>query len=263
MDYYEILGVKQGATQVDIKKAYRNLVKIHHPDVGGSEDKFKSISQAYDTLNDSQKKQAYDHANSKQHTRFDSFFNNFEGDFSNMFNDAFNQNAKGQDITIRIRLTLEEVFHGTSKYIDTGENKFNIKIPKGIHEGARLKLRGKGASHPVNSSAQRGDVILIMNIMPDHEMIVTNNDIWLDYNIPFYDMLLGGDFEVKTKVNSVRIKVPKNSFDGKILRIVGMGFPIYNTNKYGNLMVKLRASNVTLNEKQLEYVQKIKELENA
>ena len=266
MDYYKILGVKSDASKEDIKKAYRNLVKVHHPDAGGSENEFKNISQAYETLSDSKKKEEYDlkaSFKSRGSNNFYHQFNRFGGDFSNMFDNAFNQSARGSDITIRIRLTLEEVYRGTTKYIDTGQSKFNINIPKGIHEGAKLKLKGKGMEHPVNSSAPRGDVILIMNIMPDPEMIVTNSDIWIDYNLPFYDMILGGEFEVSTKVNSIKIKVPKGSYDGKILRIVGMGFPIYKSNQYGNLMIKLRTFNVDLNEKQIEHVQKIKELNNA
>jgi len=264
MNYYEVLGLKKEAAQSEIKKAYRNLVKKHHPDVGGSEDKFKKISEAYDTLNDSTKKKEYDIKNSiGSNSGFYDMFRNHNGGFSNMFDDVFNQKAKGNDITFRIKLTLEEVYSGTTRKINTGQNVFNVRIPKGIYEGAKLKLNGKGMPHPVNTGAPNGDAILIMNIMPDPEMIVTNGDIWLDYNMPFYDMLLGGDFTVTTKVNSVKIKVPKNSFDGKILRIVGMGFPIYNTNQYGNLMVKLRTSNITLNEKQLEHIKKIKELDNA
>lgn len=264
MKYYEILGVSKDSSEADIKKAYRDLVKVHHPDKGGSESKFKEISEAYNTLSDPQKKQEYDFK--WGHSRrggFESAFNHFGGDFSQMFNDAFNQSARGSDITIRIKLTLEEVYTGTTKYIDTGSQKFNIKIPKGIHEGAKLKINGKGLSHPVNSSAPNGDVILIMDIMPDPNMIVTNGDIWVDLYLPFYDMLLGGSFEITTKVNKVKIKVPKNSIPGKTLRIIGKGFPIYNTDQYGNLMVKLRASNIELNEEQLEHIQQIKNLENA
>jgi DnaJ-class molecular chaperone len=63
-DYYKILGVSQGASDAEIKKAYRKLAKQHHPDVNkgdkSSEDRFKDISAAYDTLSDKKKRQEYD-----------------------------------------------------------------------------------------------------------------------------------------------------------------------------------------------------------
>lgn len=63
-DYYQILGVSQGASDAEIKKAYRKLAKQHHPDVNkgdkSSEDRFKDISAAYDTLSDKKKRQEYD-----------------------------------------------------------------------------------------------------------------------------------------------------------------------------------------------------------
>jgi len=267
MKYYEILNVSREATQTDIKKAYRDLVKLHHPDKGGSESKFKEISEAYGTLADPEKKQQYDFkwggSRNNRQSGFNHSFHEFNGDFSNMFDNAFNQSARGSDITIRIKLTLEEVYYGTTKYIDTGSQQFNIKIPKGIHEGAKLKIRGKGMEHPVNSSAPNGDVTLIMNILFDPNIIVTNGDIWVDLALPFYDMLIGGSFEIKTPFNTFKINVPINSNEGKVLRIAGKGFPIYNTEDYGNLMVKLRSSNIELSKEQLEHVQHIKDLENA
>jgi DnaJ-class molecular chaperone len=73
-------------------------------------------------------------------------------------------------------------------------------------------------------------------------------------------MLLGGEFEVKTKVNIVKIKVPEGSHDSKILRVIGKGMPIYNTDGYGNLMVKLRTLPIKLDDAQLELLKKIKDL---
>ena len=63
-DYYNLLGVKRGASDDDIKKAYRRLARKHHPDVNPgdkvAEDKFKQISEAYDVLSDPKKKEVYD-----------------------------------------------------------------------------------------------------------------------------------------------------------------------------------------------------------
>ena len=62
-DYYDVLGVQKGASEDDIKKAYRNLAKKYHPDINkepGAEEKFKEASEAYDVLSDKGKKSQYD-----------------------------------------------------------------------------------------------------------------------------------------------------------------------------------------------------------
>lgn len=59
-DYYKILGIPKDSTGDQVKKAYRKLALQHHPDKGGSESKFKEISEAYDVLGDEEKRQSYD-----------------------------------------------------------------------------------------------------------------------------------------------------------------------------------------------------------
>jgi len=59
-DYYDVLGVKKGATKADIKKAFREKAKKHHPDKGGNEAEFKKINEAYETLSDDSKRSQYD-----------------------------------------------------------------------------------------------------------------------------------------------------------------------------------------------------------
>src|SRR5438105_10556326 len=59
-DYYKVLGVKESDTDKEITRAYRKLAKEHHPDSGGSEERFKEISSAYDVLGDAEKRKEYD-----------------------------------------------------------------------------------------------------------------------------------------------------------------------------------------------------------
>ena len=62
-DYYEVLGLSKGASDDEIKKAYRRMAKKYHPDVNkesGAEEKFKEVNEAYEVLSDPQKKATYD-----------------------------------------------------------------------------------------------------------------------------------------------------------------------------------------------------------
>lgn len=261
MNYYETLNVSRDASQDEIKKSYRKLVKQHHPDkTGGDDTQFKKISEAYEVLSDPEKRRQHDRGNGYSQYNFDDawqdIFNKY--DFSGAFNHAFNSNAKGEDVRVTINITIEESYEGTRRYIDVGTGGFNINIPKGIPNGTRLKIREKGQSHPINSSAPKGDIILTVNVLQDADLIVNGSDIFVDLYLDWVDLLLGGEFEVKTKVHAVKIKVPQGSHDSKILRVAGKGMPIYNQDGYGNLMVKLRTLPINLTEDQIELLKKIK-----
>lgn len=271
MNYYETLNVSSDATSDEIKKSYRKLVKEHHPDkTGGDDSKFKQISEAYETLSDPVKREQYDNK-SRGYSQFNNFnrnqeyasawqhaFSGFGGDFSDMFNQSFGGEAKGYDVRISITITLEECYEGVRKYIDVGTGGFNINVPRGIPNGTKLKIPGRGAQHPLNSSAPPGDIILTVNVLPDSELIVNGSDIYVDLNLSWIDLLLGGEFEIHTKINSIKIKVPQGSHDSKLLRVVGKGMPIYNAEGFGNLMVKLRTLPINLTEAEIELLKKIK-----
>lgn len=271
MNYYETLNVSENATTEEIKKSYRKLVKEHHPDkTGGDDTQFKQISEAYETLSDPDKKEQYDNK-SRGYSPFNNFnrnqdytsawqnaFSGFGGDFADMFNQSFGGEARGYDVRISITITLEESYEGVRKYIDIGTGGFNINVPRGITNGTKLKIPGRGAQHPVNSSAPPGDIILTVNVLPDPELIVNGSDIYVDLNLSWIDILLGGEFEICTKLNSIKIKVPQGSHESHLLRVVGQGMPIYNSEGFGNLMVKLRTLPINLTETEIELLKKIK-----
>ena len=265
MNYYELLQIDKSASQAEIKKAYRTLAKKYHPDTTeGDESSFKEIVTAYEVLSDANRKRKYDIELEYQPSDnpFHSWFRNGEGSFSDMFNDAFGSSSKGNDVTVRMSITLEESYYGTQKRIDLGFKKLNVNIPKGVYEGMKLKISGKGQPHPANSSAPNGDLIIIINLKYDDRIILNGNDIYVDANVPFYDMILGTEIEINTPFYKIKVNVPPNSQNNKILRISGKGFPIYSMNTYGNLMVKLNAFNPPLKDSQIDLIKKIKEIDN-
>lgn len=117
-DYYKILGVEKDATAEQIKKAYRNLAKTHHPDAGGNEEEFKKISVAYETLSDEEKRRRYDSGGQNPMGGFDPFdIASRMGGFG--FNPFGRQQhrQKGADIRIDLNLSLEEIYKGVNKKI--------------------------------------------------------------------------------------------------------------------------------------------------
>jgi DnaJ family protein A protein 2 len=132
MDYYEILGVSMTATQEEIKKQYKKKAIILHPDKGGSEDKFKELSEAYTILSDEKKRQEYDMFGKNGTPTFnqfssDPFFNLFFGQ-----QDNFKQNTnfihkknikKNNNVEVTLELTLDEIYKGILKSISFHRNE--------------------------------------------------------------------------------------------------------------------------------------------
>ena len=135
-DYYEVLGIQKGASDTDIKKAYRSLAKKYHPDVNPgnkeAEAKFKEVNEAYEVLSDADKKAKYDQYG---HAAFDPSgagfggggfggFGGFDVDLGDIFGSFFgggssrqrrNGPQKGDDIELNVTISFEEAVFGCKK----------------------------------------------------------------------------------------------------------------------------------------------------
>mgnify|MGYP002727819476 FL=1 len=175
--FYDVLGVKKDASADEIKKAFRKLAVKYHPDAGGDEQKFKEISEAYETLGDEKKRREYDQMlmfggmpgggaggysySTNVGGNWADMFTNMRGgdgfggfDFSSIFGGAAGAQARrsmrGSDLTLTISLTPQEAFKGTKRDVSymvpsTGErSKLTVEVPAGAYDGMKLRYHDRG-----------------------------------------------------------------------------------------------------------------------
>jgi len=270
-DYYEILGLARTATQDEIKKAYRKLAHQYHPDVSkdpAGEEKFKEIGEAYATLKDSEKRAAYDELG--RHPAGEEFRPppNWAGqpgaqdysfddiDLSDLFA-SFSKGRQGgqhqgrsmpipgQDYELATQISLEDAFNGTTvdlnftvpEYDTQGQLKrvshtFKARIPKGVTDGQKMLLRGKGGKGANGGSD--GNLYLNIRFMPHRLFRVVDHDLFIDLPISVSEAALGATVKVPTLEGAVNLKVPEGITSGQKLRIGKRGLPRHNQ-EHGDL----------------------------
>ncbi|HSI89462.1 MAG TPA: DnaJ C-terminal domain-containing protein [Adhaeribacter sp.] len=260
------------------KKLARKYHPDVNPNNKEAEEKFKAISEAYEVLGDDEKRKKYDQlgADWKRYEQagggpggFDwsqyagaggpggGRYTHYEGDFggtdfSDFFSSVFggmggggqarggrrsSMAFKGQDYTAELHLSLEEAYHGVQKTITVNGKNLRINIKPGVADGQTIRLKGSGG--PGMNGAENGDLYITLKIQPNHRYTRKGNDLFIDAPVSVYKAALGGDEEVETLSGKIRIKIQPETQNGKMLRLKGKGFPVYNhPNQHGDLYIK-------------------------
>lgn len=152
------------------------------------------------------------------------------------------QPSKGNDLTYEMTITLEEVLHGAEKAISLRQNgqtqNVSVRIPKGIEDGKRLRLSGKGA--PSSSGGPPGDLYLKVHVAEHPVFQRADDDLVVERRIPFSDACFGVAIEVATlDGKKFNVKVPPGVQQEAKLRIKGHGLPAGPMGQRGDLLVKI------------------------
>ncbi|KAM7274427.1 hypothetical protein ACFE04_016293 [Oxalis oulophora] len=165
--YYDTLGVSKTATPDELKKAYKKAAIKNHPDKGGDSEKFKELAQAYEVLSDPEKRQIYDQYGEDglkdgmshggaAHNPFDIFEQFFGGGGGGFGGASFGggssrvrrQKKKGEDVVHTMKVSLEEMYNGTTKKLSLSRNilcvKCNGKGSKSGKPGTCYGCQGSG-----------------------------------------------------------------------------------------------------------------------
>lgn len=152
------------------------------------------------------------------------------------------QPVKGNDLTYEMTVSLEEVLHGAEKTISLRQNgqtqNVSVKIPKGIEDGKRLRLSGKGAHS--SSGGPAGDLYLKIHVAEHPVFQRVDDDLVVEHRIPFSEACLGTTLEVATlDGKKFNVKVPAGVQQEAKLRIKGHGLPAGPIGHRGDLLVKI------------------------
>jgi DnaJ-class molecular chaperone len=266
-DYYQLLGVKRDGSGKDIRAAYRRLARQYHPDLNPGEEqaesRFKEIQRAYEVLSDPEKRKKYDQfgpmweqieAGSGPPPGFDQGFRNSQFDFGGfgrrdssggIFDDLlFNnmgarfESRRGQDLEQATDVSLEEAYHGTTRLIavegtGVGRRRLEVRVPAGVKTGSRVRVAGEGQSGIAGGA--RGDLYLIVNVLPHERFERQGEDLYFNVSVPLYDAILGGAVSITLiSGRQIELKIPAGTSNGQLIRLGGQGMPRLNHSGHGD-----------------------------
>jgi curved DNA-binding protein len=146
---------------------------------------------------------------------------------------------RGRDQEHTLRITLEEAFHGTNRFIEWEDGRrIEAEIPRGVRTGSRVRLKGQG--QPGMSGGQAGDLYIRVEVEPHSIFQRDGDDLKMTVPVDLYTALLGGEVPVSTFDRTVKLTIPPETQNGKIFRLSGLGMThLRNPGKRGDLFVSI------------------------
>ncbi len=261
-DYYATLELERGASDEQIRKAYRRLARRYHPDVSkeeNAEERFKTISEAYQTLSDPGKREAYDQLgrhragedvqpSAEWDSRFWQGAPGEEIDLADLLEQIAYRSARqrpggaghvsmrGQDYEIATALSLDDAARGkdiavtfsvpeldANGQVQRSSRTARVRVPKGVTDGERLRVPGQGAAGL--GGGKPGDLYLDIRLERHPLFEVAGHDLYLALPLAPWEAVLGGTVEVPTLDGRLQVTVRPGAKGGQKLRLAGKGLP--------------------------------------
>ncbi|GAA9860400.1 DnaJ family protein [Helicobacter pylori] len=262
---YQTLDVSENANQDEIKKSYRRLARKYHPDLNKTkeaEEKFKEINAAYEILSDEEKRRQYDQfgdnmfggQNFSDFARSRSTSEDLDDILSSIFgrggfSQRFSQNSQGfsgfnfsnfahedLDMTTTLNVSVLDTLLGNKKQVSINNETFSLKIPIGVEEGEKIRVRNKGKM----GRTGRGDLLLQIHIEEDEIYKREKDDIIQIFDLPLKTALFGGKIEIATWHKTLTLTIPPNTKAMQKFRIKDKGIKNRKTSHVGDLYLQAR-----------------------
>lgn len=265
-DPYTVLGVPRTATDDEIRRRYRQLVKELHPDVNpekSAEERFKKVTVAFDIVGDPVKRKAFDRGeidaagDPRRPTgprpgtgpggaRWNTGFSGYDsedpfGDIFAGFRGAGAQTRprRGQDARYTIDLDFSEAALGAVKRVTMpGGATLDLNVPSGVVEGQTLRLKGKG--QPGLNGGPAGDALVEVRVRPHATFKRSGDDVTIDVPLTLDEAVLGAKVEIPTLTGRVQLTIPPGTSSGKVFRLKGKGIVNATAGLTGDQLVTTR-----------------------
>lgn len=274
-DLYEVLGVPRGATELEVKKAYRKLANRLHPDKNPgdkkAEKRLQVVNAAYDVLSDKEKRKNYDEFGPASlqsgfdpaaARRFgqafqggpDGYSFNFQGNqgfgdlgdiFSNLFGGAGGpvggarrgpRRERGSDFSSTMEVDFLTALKGGKRSLTIQGETLEVEIPPGIKTGQKIRLSGRGGAGA--HGGQQGDLFIKVEVQEHPIYRREGDDVHMEVPVSPRELFDGAPITIESPDGPIEMKVPAHSQSGRKLRLKGLGAPVRGGER-GNLYVHL------------------------
>lgn len=273
-DLYQVLGVAKGASDDEIRKAYRKLAKTLHPDLNpgdeATEERFKEVSAAFAIIGNAEKRAAYDRGeidasgtekpqwqsyrqyadtDATHHYHTNAGYQDF-ADFGDIFKDLFGRQGapgagmgggmgagprRGADVRYHLKIGFLEAAKGEKKRITMPDGSdLDVTIPRGVADGDVIRLKGKG-----HAGTPAGDAHIEIEIERHAFFERDRLDVLIDLPITLDEAVLGGKIDVPTVDGPVAMTLPEGASSGRIMRLKGRGIRDRSGKNTGDQLIKL------------------------
>jgi molecular chaperone DnaJ len=237
-DFYKILGVSKDVAGADLKKIYRKLAKENHPDLhpgdAKAEARFKDISEAYDVLSDAEQRREYDAVRAMgggarfqaggQGTGFEDVFSNLfgGGGFPQGGFGGFGGPQRGADLSTTATIDFIDSINGSTIKIRVGGDPISVRVPAGIQDGQKLKVKSKGQQSP--NGGPTGDLVVTIRVKIHPVFVRDGENLRVTVPVTFAEAVLGATIQVPTLGGEpVKLKINPGTPNGRTLRVRGKG----------------------------------------
>jgi molecular chaperone DnaJ len=233
-DYYVVLGVAKDSSDAELKRAFRELARKHHPDVSHDDggEAFREINEAYAVLSDRESRTRYDrwgHGGDDASSGLGAVVDAAQ----DMLNEILRRRRgkqKGSDTRYTLEVTFEEAAFGAEKSITippqqpgAKPRELKIVIPTATKEGTTKTVKGEG--EPGKAGAPPGDLNIIIRIAEHATFRRDGLDVHSDYSISFTQAALGSVLDLPTIDGEVKMRIPEGTQPGRVFRIRSRGVP--------------------------------------